>query len=126
MRHNNSSNGDDNTSLQLQKLLAGLLPPENLHVLVVKKEQQEKQLELAKQSISNESFYFVFNLLTCQLENVNGVDKWLGYSDKEFTVNQYLKCVHPGHAVLFNMLAQSMYKILCRGIFQMRFSTQRY
>lgn len=115
-----------NTLTSLMNLLHTVLPPSNLYIPVVKQQQQEKKLEALRENISNESFYFVFNLLTCELENVNGVDKWLGYSENQFTVDQYLNCIHPGHSVLFNMLAHSMYKILCKGIFQMRFFTQKY
>ncbi|MDQ6763008.1 MAG: LuxR C-terminal-related transcriptional regulator [Bacteroidota bacterium] len=117
---------NDDAAGSLEKLLGTLLPPENVYIPVVTKEQQLKELDILNERISSESFYFVFNLLAFELENIKGVGKWLGYSEKEFTVNQYLKCIHPGHAVLFNMLAHSMYKLLCKGEFKLRFSTQRY
>ncbi len=78
------------------------------------------------EGLSDESFYFVFNLQSCELENVKNVSKLLGYPDHEFTVSKYLSCIHPGQAIQFNMIAHSMYDILCRGIFKLQFATQKY
>jgi hypothetical protein len=116
----------DNAASYLEQLLNALLPAKNLYIPVIRKEQQQKQLERLNKNIPDESFYFTFNLLNCKLENVKGVEKWLGYSEKEFTVSQYLKCVHCDQSVLFNLMAESIYKILCKGIFKLRFATQKY
>ncbi len=111
---------------ELRELLNTLLPPGKTYRPVVKKEQQLKQLEALKATIPNESFYFVFNLLTCELEQVKGVSSLLGYSEKEFSVGHYLNCIHPGQSIQLNLIAHSMYKTLCAGVFKLQFSTQRY
>jgi hypothetical protein len=117
---------DFNPVKELKELLAVLLPPENIYLPVVRKEQQLKLLETLNETLSTESFYFVFNLLTCELEDVKNATIVLGYPDHEFTVNRYLHCTHPGQTIQFNMIAHCMYKILCRGIFKLQFSTQKY
>jgi hypothetical protein len=114
------------TAISLKDLLDTLLPAENIYIPVVKKEQQLKQLELLHETISNETFYFVFNLLTCELENVLGVERWLGYSNREFTLSHYLDCINPAQSIQFNMIARCMYQSLCKSTFKLRFSTQRY
>jgi hypothetical protein len=110
----------------LKELLGALLPSENIYKPMVKKELQQKQLSALNETLSDESFYFVFNLLTCELDAVKNAGKLLGYPDHEFTVSRYLNCIHPGQAIQFNMIAHSMYKILCKGIFKLQFSTQKY
>lgn len=128
MRHNDKALllKRDNAFLALKKLIDDVLPAKDEYIPVVKKEQQLARFEILNAYIPNETFYFTFNLLTCELENVNGVDKWLGYPGKEFTVSQYLRCVHSDHVVLFNLLAHSMYQVLCKGIFKLHFDTQKY
>jgi hypothetical protein len=116
----------DNAYMHLRQLLENLLPANAVYNPIVTKEQQKKQLETLDDQIENESFYFIFNLLTRQVENINGVDKWLGYSNKQFNVSQYLKCIHPDHVVLFNLIAQCIYKVLLQGIFKLHFATQKY
>lgn len=111
---------------ELKDVLNILLPAENTYRVVVSKDEQLKLLEGLNENISNESFYFVFNLLTCELEHVNGIEKWLGYSDKEFTVNRYLNSIHAGQSVLFNIIALNMYKTLCSGSFKLQFYKQKY
>lgn len=116
----------DNPAQELKDLLAVLLPPDKVYQPAVKKELQIKILEALDEGISHESFYLVFNLLTGEFDHVNGVEKWLGYSNREFTVNRYLNMIHPGQAILHNMIARSMYTTLCKGTFKLQFSRQRY
>jgi hypothetical protein len=111
---------------ELRELLCALLPEYKTYRVVVRPEEQVRTLGLLRETLSQESFYFVFNLLTGELEHVNGVDKALGYSAKEFTVGRYLNCIHPGQAIQFNMIAHSMYKVLCKGVFKLHFFTNRY
>ena len=110
----------------LRDQLAGLLPPGKPYHAVVARDLQQKALEALDEEITHERFYFVFNLLTCELEHVKGVERWLGYSGKDFTVGRYLGSIHPGQSIQLNLIAASMYRILCSGIFKLQFSTQRY
>lgn len=52
--------------------------------------------------------------------------KWLGYSNKQFTASQYLKCIHPDHVVLFNLIAECIYRVMFQGMFKLHFATQKY
>lgn len=119
-------NNYQNPADQLQELLEELLPPDKVYQPAVPPEQQRLLLEKVNENISNESFFFVFNLQKCCIENAAGVEKWLGYSSRDFTVAKYLSIIHNAQALQHNMLAHSMYKILCSGKFRLHFSTQRY
>ena len=111
---------------ELRDQLAGLLPPGQPYDPVVPAGHQQKALEALGEEIAHERFYFVFNLMTCELEHTRGVERWLGYSGKDFTVGRYLNCIHPGQSIQLNLIAGSMYRILCSGVFKLQFSTQRY
>ena len=111
---------------ELRELLGTLLPGNRSYRTMVRHEQQARTLELLRETLSPESFYFVFDLLSGELEQVNGVDKALGYPIREFTVARYLNCIHPGQAIQFNMIAHSMYKVLCKGVFKLHFFSNRY
>jgi hypothetical protein len=111
---------------ELRELLNGLLPTGTKTSPCVDSKTQEEYLAALEEGIAHERFYFVFNLLTCELEHIRGVEKWLGFSNREFTVDQYLNCIHPGQSIQLNMIASSMYKTLCKGVFRLQFSTQRY
>lgn len=110
----------------LREMMKQLLPPEGSYEPVVQTEHQLKQLEVLTHNIPNESFYFVFNLLSCKIDIVKGVKEWLGYPDKEFTVNRYLALIYPGQSLMFNLIAHNMYRILCNGVFKLKFGKQRY
>ncbi|HXS59092.1 MAG TPA: LuxR C-terminal-related transcriptional regulator [Hanamia sp.] len=112
--------------LRRREILESLLSSHRIYHPVITKEQQKKQLDILDQQIPLESFYFVVNFRTCEIEQINGVKKWLGYSNKEFTLSQYLKSVHPDHVVLFNLIANCMYRVLFQEIFRIRFNTQKY
>jgi DNA-binding CsgD family transcriptional regulator len=116
----------NNPAQELKDYLALLLPPEKKYMPFVSEEEQAKKLELLDAAIPDESFYVVYNLQTGEFEHANGVDKWLGYPDNEFTVNRYLACIDPKQVILHNMIARSMYKLLCSGMFRLQFSRQRY
>src|SRR5579871_390401 len=111
---------------ELRVLVNDLLPTQNDYLPIVKTEQQVKQLGLLNENLSDENFYFVFDLLACELNYVKNAAKVLGYPDHEFTVSKYLSSIHPGQAIQFNMIAHCMYEILCKGIFKLEFLTQKY
>jgi hypothetical protein len=117
---------NNNFPLELEKLLAALLPLDKIGKPMVTKELQTEKLEALDKAIANETFYIVVNLLTREIDYINGVEKWLGYSNQEFTLNRYLNIIHPGQAVLHNIMSLSMYKTLCTGVFRLQFSKQRY
>jgi hypothetical protein len=111
---------------ELNELLRQLLPPDEVYETMVSPEDQAERLGVVRKNLSPESFFFVFNLLTCELEAVAGVDMALGYPDREFTVGQYMSSVHPGQSIQFNMIARSMYKVLCKGVFKLHFIIDSY
>jgi len=117
---------DYNPVKELKEVLTHALPGGNTYHPVVKKDEQARKLNALDDQLSDEHFYFVFNLLTNELEYVKNASRALGYPDQEFTVSRYLNCVHPGQAIQFNMIAHSMYKILCSGVFKLQFSSQKY
>jgi hypothetical protein len=94
--------------------------------LAITLSQQEKEIDLLKETISNERFFFVVNMLNFEIEQVHGVQRYLGYPEKEFTYKKYWNnVIHPGKQAL-KLLARHMYEALCSGKFPLKFMVQRF
>lgn len=94
--------------------------------LKVSKEDQDREITLLNETVSNELFFFVVNLYDFELEHINGVNKYLGYSEKEFTYKQYWNhVIHPGKEAL-KLIARRMYEALCSGQYPLEFMVQRF
>jgi len=93
---------------------------------VVSKSEQDKEINLLKETLENERFFFVVNLLNFEIEKIHGVQKYLGYSEKDFTFKKYWNhLIHPGKQVL-KLLARHMYETLCNGNYPLKFIVQRF
>ncbi|MHA4844531.1 hypothetical protein ACX0G7_10225 [Flavitalea antarctica] len=87
---------------------------------------QQREIGLLKQTMNNERFFFVVNLMDFELEEINGVSRYLGYSERDFTFKRYWNgVIHPGKEAL-KLLARQMYEILCSGQYPLEFMVQRF
>ena len=75
------------------------LLPEAAYKGVVPATLQLKELELLKNTLHYEKFFFVINHQSFTTEEIHGVKRWLGYSDTEFTIKKYFSIIHPAHLV---------------------------
>ncbi len=117
---------ESDSAERLDELLTMLLPPAGFYPPKVSSESQAGRLQKLDEFIQDESFYVVFNLLTKTFDHVNGVNKWLGYPNQTFTPRTYLHIIDPQQAVVHNLVANSMYRLLCGGNFKLQFASQRY
>jgi DNA-binding CsgD family transcriptional regulator len=97
--------------------------PDNL---AVSAKQQQNELQSLKRTIGSQRFYFVVDLGTFEITQQAGVKQWLGYSEKDFSLKQYWKLVHPGLQKTAHIVFVQMIDILCKGMFTLEFMVQRY
>jgi DNA-binding CsgD family transcriptional regulator len=94
--------------------------------LVVSEAEQRKETNVLKETMDNERFFFVVNMLTFDIEERCGIQKWLGYSEKEFSFKQYWnQVIHPAKQFLF-ILARQLYATACQGKIPLNFMGQRF
>ena len=93
---------------------------------VVSAEKQKKEVQLLKETVHFERFFFVLNLHDLRLEHVTGVGRWLGYPDKDFTILKFLQIIHPSHLEAHYLTASVLIGGLMRGDWKVEFMKHRY
>lgn len=87
---------------------------------------QAREISSLKQTLDNERFFFVVNLLNFEIEEIHGVQRYLGYPENDFTFKKYWNhVIHPGKLAL-KLLARHMYEALCSGRYPLKFVVQRF
>src|SRR5215217_2562948 len=89
-----------------------LIPPQPLEYAVTQ-EQQQKEIASLKETIGNRRFFFVTNLEKYEIEQPHGIERWLGYSERDFTMKKYHDILHPGRKKAVQMIAMHLYNTLC-------------
>lgn len=89
-------------------------------------QQQQKEIASLKETIGNRRFFFVTNLENYEIEQAHGVERWLGYSERDFSMKKYLDILHPGRKKAVLMIAMHLYNTLCKGQYSLNFMVQRY
>lgn len=102
-----------------------LIPPGPIHYAVTE-EMQQKEIASLKETIGNRRFFFVTNLENYEIEHLNGMERWLGYSQRDFTMKKYHDILHPGRKKAALMIAMHLYETLCKGEVALNFMVQRY
>ncbi len=96
-------------------------------VKVVPLEKQQHEVDLLKETLGSERFFFVIDLLNFEIQEVYGIQKWLGYSEKEFSLKQYWNQVmHPSRKQSLLLIARQLYETLCKGAYPLEFMVQRF
>lgn len=106
---------------QTQELL-----PQAEYSKMVSPGTQKREIDLLKETLHFERFFFVLNLHDLKLDNVNGVQRWLGYPDKDFTLMKFLQIIHPSHAEAHYFTSTELIKGLMRGDWKIEFMKHRY
>jgi len=116
----------DPTNFDLLKTyVMGLLPDQAVSLQVPEK-LQKQELASLKRTIGSERFYFVVDMTSFEITSMAGVEQWLGYYEKEFSLKKYWGLVHPGLQKLTHAVFLQMVEILCGGKFALEFMVQRY
>ncbi|MDQ6814244.1 MAG: hypothetical protein M3040_10930 [Bacteroidota bacterium] len=102
-----------------------LVPPPPIQY-AVSQDQQQKEIAFLKETIGSRRFFFVTNLEKYEIEQPNGIERWLGYSERDFTMKKYLDILHPGRKKAAQMIALHIYETLCSGKYVLNFMVQRY
>jgi len=102
-----------------------LIPPQPIQY-AVPEEQQQKEISSLSETIGSRRFFFVINLEKYEIEQLHGVERWLGYSERDFTMKKYLDIIHPGRKKAVQMIALHLYNTLCKGEYHLNFMVQRY
>ncbi len=93
---------------------------------VVTVKDQAKEIELLKDTIHYERFFFTLDLHELKINNVHGVGKWLGYADKDFSLMKFLDIIHPAHVAAHHITATVLIEGLMRGDWNIEFMKHRY
>jgi hypothetical protein len=100
--------------------------PDNLQRIVTL-EDQRQELESLQQTLGGERFFFIIDVPDFEILQTVGINKWLGYSDKQFTLYDYWEnVVHPQSKKSLLLIAYQLYTSLCAGVYPLQFMVQRY
>jgi hypothetical protein len=100
--------------------------PEPQYEKVVSERRQKEEIKLLKETMHFERFFFVFNMQQLSLREVHGFQQWLGYPDKDFTVHQFLKIIHPQQNPAHHITAAALLEGLMRGDWPVEFMKYRF
>lgn len=92
----------------------------------VTKAQQQKELQSISSTTGSQRFLFVVDMPGFEITYKDGIERWLGYPEKDFTLKKYWKLVHPGMQKLSHAVFLQMANLLCTGQFKLDFMVQRY
>ncbi len=109
----------------LKNLVIQIFPPQ-LDKLCVTAQQQQLEIDSLKRTIGSERFFFVVDLVNFEMRDNFGIQRWLGYNEKEFNLKKYWAIVHPGRQKSMINVAIQLYNTLCTGKFVLEFMVQRY
>lgn len=89
--------------------------------------EQQQEIELLKQTLGGERFFFIIDMPAFEIVQSVGISKWLGYSDTQFKLHDYWEqVVHPECKISLLMIAHQLYGSLCTGKYPLQFMVQRY
>lgn len=100
--------------------------PENLASLHVPVSKQQEEIASLNRTIGSQRFFFVVDLTRFEIIASSGVQRWLGYYEKDFTLKKYWKLVHPGMQKTVHTVFLQLCNVLCKGEFELEFMVQRY
>jgi hypothetical protein len=109
----------------LRDFAASLFPDEPL-LPVVGLEEQQQELSSLEDTIGSERFFFVVDIPSFEITHQCGIQRWLGYPEKDFTLKKYLSIMHPGRRNTVFLVARQLWANLCVGNFALQFMVQRY
>lgn len=90
-------------------------------------EMQTREINYLKETLRDERFFFVVDMPNFEICHCHGVQQWLGYSEKDFTLSKYWNnVVHPGSKKSLLLFIKNMYSSLSSGAHPLKFMVQRF
>jgi predicted XRE-type DNA-binding protein len=93
---------------------------------IISQEEHTAELESFKEGVKHQKFYFVINRCTKSIENIIGLNQWLGYDEDTFDLKTYFKSINPNQLIYLITLAEQAFKITELPNFTLRFGHQQY
>jgi hypothetical protein len=84
------------------------------HVSAINNADRLQMLKELDERIKNEQFSFSINIRKNAITHCTGVKRWLGYSDNQFSIKNYLYIMHPVHAIVQGFYAVAMFDFLSK------------
>jgi len=109
----------------VREFLESKYPSGVVYKPLISKLRQEEEIRKLKTCINYEQFFFSVNLAEKKIENVHGVEDWLGYNSSQFDLYKYFSVLHPAHAGSLNKLASSSLSVANSGNYDLAFMKHR-
>lgn len=109
-----------------QLILNQLFPESADYTPNISQAKQEKEIKLLIETVKYERFFFVVDLIKKEVLYTNGLQKWMGYNDDDFSLLKYFQILHPKHLESLNMLAQATFQTANSGKYKVAFMEQKY
>lgn len=106
-------------SLEYDDLLAAYLA-ECEGKLIVSEKERQAALQKMDHEIDFERFYFSVDLHDNKIKHRNGIRKWLGYPDGDFSMRDYSEIIHPAHAAVQDFYSLSFLNLIKSNQFRVR------
>ncbi|MBX3254083.1 MAG: hypothetical protein KF862_08085 [Chitinophagaceae bacterium] len=103
-----------------EELLAAYLS-EDHHKPSVSAFEQQAILQHLDKEIHREHIYFTISLAENRIVHCNGVARWLGYADADFSLRDYLKIIHPTHAAMQGYYSMALLELLMHNELRLQF-----
>ncbi len=97
-----------------------------LSKLQVSEAEQLAEIESLSEVILYEKFFFVVDVINQKIVHPQGIKKWLGYDEKNFSLKAYFECIHPSQLPFLIELANATYKITTELDYPFSFREQQY
>lgn len=93
----------------------------NLHPLQVTIRDQQKALLQLSHTINREQFCFTIDLLEEKMVYRHGINRWLGYSDTDFSIKDFQETIHPHHAAVEGIYCRALLDLLTHHSIPLQF-----
>ncbi len=103
-----------------EELLTTYLPGDHYKPSVPDFEQQTTLRHLDEE-IHRENIYFSISLVENRIVHCNGVARWLGYADSDFSLRDYLEIIHPAHAAVEGYYSLALLELFMHNEISLRF-----
>ena len=103
-----------------EELLATYLS-ENHYKPSVSAFEQQTILQHLDKEIHREHIYLTINLAENRIVHCNGVARWLGYADADFSIRDYLEIMHPTHAAIQGFYSMALLELFMHNEISLQF-----
>ena len=81
----------------------------------VKDEVVHQKLRSLADTLDDERFFFVVDVLNFEITYLGGVQRWLGYFEKEFSLRLFFRIIHPEASKILSLSTFRILQMACMG-----------